>query len=396
MSRLPFLVLAIAILPGCSDPLATHMDSQSISSQNALSYNRLSMNRLSMNRLSMNRLSMNRLSMNRLSMNSLESDGLEETEEGREALTYVAKCALNEGDVLVANVDGVEYQFPGLLGVAPEWEDGALSPEGEQLVSACLLAHVNAFGVSVPVSIRSWPAIAAMAQERRDFPIYEATFFGDVFADELKAFSCAGDSQDLAAKYATSRELRVCADQDSDCAIVAVGRCLDVCGSRHPHYGWRECVAGGVVYGATTSVFLTADLATDTPDCSGSGDCSGEASGADARLVQDCERNKCQGQCGEGAVCRINGHSSKKLEASFKDESMGLVDCSGAKTCKVESERSDSLEVDCTQTGTCEVTCSSGAECLVQCSGSDDCRIDCDGDELDCGGDLYVCNRSCP
>ncbi|HWN69183.1 MAG TPA: hypothetical protein VNM90_16200, partial [Haliangium sp.] len=139
---------------------------QTVSHHNRLSVNRLSMNRLSLNRLSLNRLSLNRLSLNRLSLNGLASGGLETTEEGRDLLSYVARCALVAEDILVAEHDGVTYEFPGLLGVAPEWEHDALTPELQHWVSGCLLAHVNAFDTSVPISLR--------APEKLEFDISES------------------------------------------------------------------------------------------------------------------------------------------------------------------------------------------------------------------------------
>ena len=92
---------------------------QSVSVNNAMSYNSLTFNRLVYNRLSLNRLVYNKLSGNRLVYNSL--DRLGETAEGRELLSYIARCTLPEGDFLVTEHDGVEYQFAGLLALAPEW-----------------------------------------------------------------------------------------------------------------------------------------------------------------------------------------------------------------------------------------------------------------------------------
>src|SRR5690606_9277831 len=145
---------------------------------NRLSVNRLSLNRLSLNRLSLNRLSLNRLSLNRLSLNGAASDGLETTEEGRDLLSYVAKCALRAEDILVAEHEGATYEFPGLLGVAPTWEDAPPTPALQRWVSGCLLAHVNAFDTSVPISLRAPDTLDFDIAESVQFPVHEATFIG--------------------------------------------------------------------------------------------------------------------------------------------------------------------------------------------------------------------------
>src|SRR5690606_28611369 len=98
---------------------------------------------------------------------------LEASEEGRDLLSYVARCALPEGDALVAEHGGVTYEFPGLLDLAPAWEDRALTAGEARQVSACLIAHVNAYGVSVPISLRSAGVLDATAEEMSEFPVYE-------------------------------------------------------------------------------------------------------------------------------------------------------------------------------------------------------------------------------
>ncbi len=153
--------------------------------EGAAEHGSVSENGLSLNKLSLNKLSLNKLSLNKLSLDGLDSDGLAglaASADGREVLTYVARCALREGDQLSARVDGVEMHFPGLLGLAPEWSERACDLTCQRWVSACLIAHGNGLGVSVPISLRGpHPALLATDDEQRAYPVQEGAFYGNVF-----------------------------------------------------------------------------------------------------------------------------------------------------------------------------------------------------------------------
>lgn len=228
------------------------------------------MNALSMNALSMNALSMNALSMNALSMNGLEIDGngLEETPEGRHLLKYVVRCALDSGTTLTAQVDGVVYEFPGLLGLAPQWIDGAIDGSGEELISACLLSHVNAFGISISISARH-PLLPVSPEEESRFGFYEGGFYGDLFAVPPVMLACAGDpGPDFSVEYPDhdtstgDRLLRRCTDVDTNdtvCGFELVGSCSDVCDSSDggSYSGcWSQPQHNGSRYDDVVSIWL--------------------------------------------------------------------------------------------------------------------------------------------
>jgi len=145
-----------------------------------------SINRLTMNGLSSNRLTMNGLSSGRLSLNgsALVNTNLLHDELGRELLTYVARCALGPNQTLVGTHQGVSYTFSGLLGLASSWLHMPLSSVAQQRwVSACLLAHVNGYGVEVPISLGgAHAALHATETEKATFTVQETAFFGNVFA----------------------------------------------------------------------------------------------------------------------------------------------------------------------------------------------------------------------
>jgi len=97
MSLRPALA-TLALITGCATDLELGEQTSDV----------ISPNRLSANALSANGLSMNRLSANRLSANALSSP-LYATAEGRELMTYVARCALDKDVVLQVDVDGTRY-----------------------------------------------------------------------------------------------------------------------------------------------------------------------------------------------------------------------------------------------------------------------------------------------
>jgi hypothetical protein len=231
--------------------------SQTVSSHNRLSLNRLSLNGLTHSVLADNPLSDGTFADGVLSYNI--ASGLESTPEGRDFLEYVVRCALAPEDVLVVEHEGIVYEYTGLLNLAPEWKFEQLSAAKKGYISACLITHVNAFGVSVPISVRSYGMLLADTEERAAYSVYEGTFFGTVFGQEVKTYACSGDSADVALAQSSWRSLRVCTDPSDECGVVSVGRCQDVCEEYHPDYGWTGCWAEGQFFAETLSSFLFAD-----------------------------------------------------------------------------------------------------------------------------------------
>lgn len=209
----------------------------------------------SANLLSSNLLSSNLLSLNLLSSSSLTSAqgpaaDLAGTAGGRELLRYVVRCAYEYGHDLQIEADGTTYSFPGLVGLAPSWDSDPLSVEHQQRVSACLLAHVNAFGVSVPISLRNDGTIVTSTQENLDYSVYEATFFGAAFDGAFAPYACLGTDRATALAQSDYRELRICADPQegtttSACGFETLGPCEAVCDTWEDGQGWSSCWTGG-------------------------------------------------------------------------------------------------------------------------------------------------------
>jgi hypothetical protein len=376
---------------------------RTVSNQNRLSVNRLSMNRLSLNRLSVNRLSVNRLALNRLALNRAGSDALETTEQGRDLLNYVAKCALRDGDILVAEVDGATYEFPGLLGVAPEWENAPLTPALQRWVSACLLAHVNAFDTSVPISMRAPGKLESDLDERVEFPVYEATFLGNVFNVEQDMYACTGDMPEVASALSTSRVLRACSDpaggsDASACQFTTLGRCRDVCSDKNATMGWSGCGAGGTSYSEAVSVFLRSTVPADANMYCAPGARCDFSSAEPAGSVMCTDADRCAAALSDSGVYKVDCAGAGRCDAACASDMLCEIDCAGSDRCRPQCSDGSDCEMDCLAAGRCdEVRCTWGSSCLLHCRDADQCAFKkCDGEVRQCPGNILVCNRACP
>ncbi|WP_434043221.1 MULTISPECIES: hypothetical protein [Sorangium] len=240
-ARRTVLAIPCLVLFGCASSADPSSEEAVGASEEAI----VSVNRLSMNRLSMNRLSMNGLSMNRLSANGrqLATTDLMLDADGRELLRYTIGCALPEGQSLVGTVDSTTYRFDGRIGLAPDWLRGPLPEKSQRWVTACLLAHVNGYGVEVAISLRGRnPALATDSAERLAYQQEEISFFGNIFQplgrrDELgdigsRMYSCGGALLQMSCADDASAFVpeRTCASR-ADCSLSFLGPCRDLTNS---------------------------------------------------------------------------------------------------------------------------------------------------------------------
>jgi hypothetical protein len=118
------------------------------------------------------------------SINGLSSgNGLMTTAVGRKTVAYLVKCALAANDSLSkADQNGVNYTFPGGVGLCPAWKNGGISGNAQCLegISACLMASVNTAGVHVPLWMDSNDSVIGWGIDRVNYPMQEGTFFGDI------------------------------------------------------------------------------------------------------------------------------------------------------------------------------------------------------------------------
>jgi hypothetical protein len=237
---LGFLVAVVASLPllaGCAEPPGLDGEGDEAveqARQAELSRNELSRNALSFNELSRNELSRNALSAGYLSSNALSTAGL-----GLQLIKYVVRCALDDKVCLdvpytasdtdvPAECTGGVCHFCGNLNLAPTWLSGPLSLSQEKWMSACLLAHVNLDGVSVPISVRdavTGNIPAAKPPESNQYDASEAAFFGNLFRPlpdgTYAKYSCNAGESDTP----PGRLCGLDANGATSCAVTFVGSC---------------------------------------------------------------------------------------------------------------------------------------------------------------------------
>lgn len=158
-----------------------------------------------------------------------------------ELLRYIVTCALPPQAEARVTSDRQVLRLSGDFGLAPDWRHRALTARERRLVSACVLARTNAFGVPVRISMRTdaedsraLRSLRASASERAAFPLHEGAFFGDIFATGAPAYACAGDRSPQAVAQ-LRRQRRICAlptgartadgREVSACGFVIVGPC---------------------------------------------------------------------------------------------------------------------------------------------------------------------------
>lgn len=217
-------VLFAGTLLACTDAADLSEVGSAVVTSNALSINGLTTNSVALNALSKNGLTENRIALNDLVVDA----------PGREVARYLVSCALRADQEMTVTVEGTEYTFPGQLGLAPRWIDRPLRKSEQGWVSACMLSRVNAYDVSVHVSLRAkHRALSATADELAAYPIQEAAFYGDIFTDgePIVAVACLG--KDQAASETGSLEDRDCAEPDPTnpgktiCGFTYAGHCAD-------------------------------------------------------------------------------------------------------------------------------------------------------------------------
>jgi hypothetical protein len=228
-------------------------------------------NGLSVNGLSVNGLSFNGLSVNGLSVNGLASTAFKNWFEASPALDaivmqYVVRCAVPAGQsrTYKSAVTGVTYTWPGALGLAPGWAGGTSSTVSEQqVISACLAAHANKYGMHIPLSVKGLDGrgnpIPYTTQELTTYTENEACFFGNLFNSE-GVF--AASDRTMTAGESTSRACALStASGTSECPpITQVGSCSQYCTKGSSSYYYTQCTYRGVTYKPLTTKLRMQDI----------------------------------------------------------------------------------------------------------------------------------------
>jgi F5/8 type C domain/Alpha-galactosidase, CBM13 domain len=115
---------------------------------------------------------------------------------GRKTVSYLVRCALAAGDSIVKQDDmGNNFTFNGSIGLAPQYKTAGCGKDCLEMLSSCLMAHVNTTGVHIPLWLDS-PMSAIGWGQSPSFPTQEGTFFGQIFltntSNNLDAYYCNG------------------------------------------------------------------------------------------------------------------------------------------------------------------------------------------------------------
>ncbi|KFE71295.1 Gamma-glutamyltranspeptidase [Hyalangium minutum] len=232
----------------------------------------LSTNGLSTNGLSTNGLSTNGLSTNGLSTNGLMTGTFKDWFEMDRTLRatvmkYIVMCAVPQGQsrTYTSLVTGQTYTWYGLLGLTPGWASGLQPTVAEQqIITACLAAHTNKFGLNVNVSVLGRGATNAeipyTSSELALFSETEACFFGNTFTSE--GIFAAIDRPFLKTSESTSRACGLTwSGQSADCAPMAhVGSCQEYCTLDATKTYYVSCTYNGVTYKPLTTRVRPVDI----------------------------------------------------------------------------------------------------------------------------------------
>ncbi len=217
-----------SLLVGCvgDDPML-HEQEQALLAVNGLALNGMVANRVVATAVAENSLAIGRSGGN-LQVNPISSQLLN-TAEGRDYFTYIVSCAMPSGTV----IETPSGSYEGALGLATGWETRAMTTSEKRWVSACLLARVNAYGISVEVSLRGdQPSLSPSSSELETFTLAEGAFYGNVFTDadsKMEMYACRGQAQ--AAGESGGLSNRDCAEPAGNgltvCGFKYAGDCLD-------------------------------------------------------------------------------------------------------------------------------------------------------------------------
>ncbi len=225
------LIRSLVFLGACLLVLCADLPSASA----RIGANKLASNGLSVNRIGANRIASSSLSTDGVTIDRLAASDLLATEEGRQVLEYLVSCALPEGVTLGADFEGVHYEFPGGLGLAPRWTHRRLTRSERGWISACMIARVNLYTTAVAVSLRGpHPALTVDPAEGAFYTIEEGAFYGDIFTPEGEPIvwvACQGEGQALG-EFGQLDD-RDCAEEDGGnpgltrCGFTYAGHCAD-------------------------------------------------------------------------------------------------------------------------------------------------------------------------
>jgi len=255
-------LLAALLITGCAvdTDLRTSSSDEDLTSTNGLSLNGMSLNGMSLNGLSLNGTSLNGLSLNGLDLGLSTSQFATwfhgDPVNNAMQLSYIVKCAKPSGSTVTWKdpATGTSYSWPGGLGLAPLWTNRAMTVAEQQVISACLMAHANKYGVHVPIAVEGQAAdgtvIARAANELTDYSSREAAFFGNtangdgayVCLDHNSAGPGVSSARACALEMAPKGPSTVCPP------LIFAGACSQICTPDATKTYYTSCTALGKTY----------------------------------------------------------------------------------------------------------------------------------------------------
>ncbi|MFY0579009.1 hypothetical protein ACN28S_36325 [Cystobacter fuscus] len=171
----PRAMLWMALATGCGpveqaaapSETAPGQVTQAIEDDNGLTPNGLAFNGLAFNGLAFNGLAFNGLAFNGLSSPLFSSWFWQHPSESNVFMKYLVRCAVPEGQTRGYKLGSTTYVWPGGLGLAPGWANGAAATlEEQQVVSACRRPSPTSMGARSSCRCRA-PAPRGFASPRR-------------------------------------------------------------------------------------------------------------------------------------------------------------------------------------------------------------------------------------
>ncbi len=240
----------------------THAEAQGLSTTNGIITNGIITNGIITNGIITHGLS----SAN-LGAPGFEAWFAEDPVRAAELMHYLVQCAVPAGQTRTYTraSTGTAYTWTGNMGLAPDWAGGQPATEVEQqLVSACLAAHVNKYGVHVQVSVLGRSAVGALLSltlaELQTFSEREGCFFGNLFTGQ--GLYSGVDRERLSAERSSPRACVLGAASDSTvCApLLHVGSCEAYCTRDVLGLSYASCTYNGVTYKPLTTRIRAADI----------------------------------------------------------------------------------------------------------------------------------------
>jgi hypothetical protein len=265
---------------------------QELGAVNGITVNGITVNGITVNGITVNGITVNGITVNGMATSEFSTWFAQNMEQNATLMSYLVKCAVPAGQSrsFRDRVSGKTYTWPGSLGLAPGWANGhAINEAEQQIISACLAAHINKYGIHVPLSILGRTAtqepISYSAEELQTFNRREGCFFGNLFTGE-GIFAGA----DRGSLFDEESSLRACAltssqDGSSACApMVHVERCEDFCTLDSSGLFYTQCTYNGRTY-----LPLTTRISQDVVYTCGDGVCQyTESCGMSTACEADC------------------------------------------------------------------------------------------------------------